>query len=157
MKRFIVVLVCASSVAVSGCNLPEGTLGNALAKIDPGVNGKKRALLAEDANRIATLNAPVERHSIYDRIFGGTDGTAVLKYLDERVNYLIPEGGKIDARLAPLGEMLSLESAANKLHELIRKPRLVLGRGPFRGRELARTRNRVWLEICSRWSFKRSL
>ncbi|HAR41495.1 MAG TPA: hypothetical protein DCS07_02505 [Bdellovibrionales bacterium] len=116
-NSWLAILFCITAFCAFGCKLPEMTLEKLNAKVDPGVGKSERALLVEDVSRISSIEIQSAPGTAFDLIFGGTNTNHVLTYLDERINYFIPEDGEIDSRLVIVRDSLfpDNESSSKKV------------------------------------------
>jgi hypothetical protein len=101
MKKLVLALA-VTSLAATACN-QETILQTINAKAEKGLTPTERKMLVQDASRMAQYQlSGVQSGSYFDKIFGGTDHESVLRYLGERVHYLLSRKTNLDSRVAPL-------------------------------------------------------
>lgn len=93
VSKFGSLGVLACLFALSACNEKDvQELNSAVSmKLDPSLTSQETTLIRSDINRIISYGIEAKEGDFYQIIFGGRDSTAALRFLDERVNYVIGE------------------------------------------------------------------
>ena len=97
MKKFFskgllnAALVASIASALTACN-KEAEIEKAMSlKFDPALKSSERKLLVNDVLKLMSFQVEATPGTPYAQIFGGTSTADVVKYLDERINYMIPD------------------------------------------------------------------
>jgi hypothetical protein len=105
-------LFSLSLLALSSCELlPKNNVSLAAVQkaglsselqivLDPELSKDERNSVISDLNRAQTLDVHGEPGSYFAKIFGSPDNSGVMRYLSERVHYILPRAAKLDSRLS---------------------------------------------------------
>jgi len=89
MRHFITIGILTSFYAsLVGCNQTaeiEQVIGP---KFSTDLTSKERELVIEDTSYLLNAQVQIPAHTPAAQVFGGTSSQSVLRYLDERVNYI---------------------------------------------------------------------
>ncbi|MFL5814113.1 MAG: hypothetical protein ACJ763_11095 [Bdellovibrionia bacterium] len=112
-KLFSLGLLSLSLLSLSGCELvskstaaPAAALQNGgltselRIVLDPDLSKDERTSVISDLNRAQVLDVHGKPGSYFAKIFGTPDNSGVMRYLSERVHYILPRAIKLDSRLS---------------------------------------------------------
>ncbi len=67
--------------------------------MDPELTTEERELLSSDINKASQFQVQVEPKSFYGIAFGSGDASGAIRYLSERVHYVLPASVNLDSRI----------------------------------------------------------
>lgn len=94
-----VLFACLMATAISGCDNLEDLDQKVTIKLDPAISADAKAMLHADVLALASYKLNASPTSYFAKTFGGTQGSDVLKFMDDRVNYIVPEIKDLTSRL----------------------------------------------------------
>jgi hypothetical protein len=98
MKKLILPLA-VFAFATAGCDNLEKVDHKMNFKLDPALSQANKDLLRSDVAALENYNIQAESGSYFAKSFGGTSGANVLQYMDDRVNYIVPELDDLSSRI----------------------------------------------------------
>jgi hypothetical protein len=98
MKKLVLPLACIA-LASTACNNLEQVDQQLNMKLDPALTDANKNLIRADAHALENYHLNVTRGSYYDKAFSGTTGTEILQYMNDRVNYIVPQVDDLQSRL----------------------------------------------------------
>jgi len=110
MNSFLKCLVAASlAMNLAACNKQEEVEKAMSVKFDPALKRGERNLLVSDIVKLMSLEVKAAPGSVYPKVFGGSTTSDVVRYLDDRINYIIPDNIDLDARVTAVASLESLK------------------------------------------------
>lgn len=95
-----ILLLATMTVSFVGCDDPEEVLKRLTVKLDPAMSSGDRRALAEDISKIMNFRIDARGDRMFQAAFGSNDSSGVVRYLDERINYIVPGSIRLDSRLS---------------------------------------------------------
>jgi hypothetical protein len=110
MKKITAVFL-VSALAMAGCK-KEFSLERIDAKVDRKVTKRERNALIEDTWNLLQAKVEASPGSVYSHVFDGTGHDAVVRYLDERINYIVSKNTKLESRIVEVHNSLNANATA---------------------------------------------
>ena len=89
MKFSYLACLYVLSLALASCKDVEGLHVDPFIKMDPSVSEEQQSLLQQDAYNVLHYQLNLPSNSFYQQSFGGAKITALLPYLNDRIQYIL--------------------------------------------------------------------